>query len=111
MSTRLTDMITLSVYVADVMRPKYADRPKLARTVIKLYSVAGRLALLDLAACNRELTDRDKRRLAKLESTAESLAAFLGCELKRQMDPCGPSVCLKLPGGQSNRPDGTWGIV
>lgn len=104
MSSRIKDQIMLSVYVADIMRPKYCSRADLATNVVKLYSVAKRLTLLDKL---RRKTPVQTRQAARLLGKAQEISAYLGCKVS--IRPEG-GLLLQLPGGQSNAKNGMWVI-
>lgn len=108
---RLASMLT----VAQLRRVSYADAivglsRDVQKDVAKLVRASCALERLATAACNRELSDREAKRQAKLEADVERIAKDYGLTAEVCGDPRG--YVVKLRGlGVSNELGGDWGVA
>lgn len=86
----------------------------LALDAAKLKSMARAVGRLDEAQCNRDLTEREETRRAKLLEAIRALAAEYGItRVEHNSDPRGYAVYLHFPDGRGNSWGGDergWGI-
>ena len=79
----------------------------------RLMSMARALSRLDTHACNRELTERENKRIGSLVSGVNELLRGYGLNWHHNTDPRGYAVKIMFPDGSYNtmggREDG-WGI-
>jgi len=81
--------------------------------VTRMLQLARGVQRLAVAECNRQLTEREKARQAKLASAVLDLAKGWGIVAHITGDPRGYVVKLMLPGGHYNTwggPESGWGV-
>lgn len=78
---------------------------QVVRDAKRFRKIARRLEALAVAACNRNLTDKEQAQRAALVADAEALAAVYDATAITGGDPRGFSLKLVLPSGRCN----TWG--
>lgn len=99
----------LAEIIAEETPKPEAEAKNLAQ---QMQSISHRLHHYAETMCNRELTDKQGRRVEKLKEQITALAAQAGLAvLHINMDPRGFPVYLKLPSNRSNSMGGEgWGI-
>lgn len=81
-------------------------RRKAASLAVELWMMGPRSARLAEAECNRELSEREKRRDAEMDARVKAIGEELGVKAERQGDPRGWTIRVYVGKALANCWDG-----